>query len=202
MQNWVAVWWYTPTTVKERAFTVSLPSARKVLLQTTSTVCRWKVAPVVRLSRGGLPPAVWFETLLAMEVVNQTRANDTLPPDMIFGQAQIISISAYTPLFIISAVLNLRVLRKLWQTKQRNGLSRLNQLLMHLVLADLSVSLLLVSHWLSIIYPYVNKLWRLCGVSSNRIRNACNVECNCIRVFIICEYRMNTVTLRDFHFPD
>ena len=80
-----------------------------------------------------------------MEVVNQTRANDTLPPDMIFGQAQIISISAYTPLFIISAVLNLRVLRKLWQTKQRNGLSRLNQLLMHLVLADLSVSLLLVS---------------------------------------------------------
>ena len=75
-----------------------------------------------------------------MEVVNQTKTNDTLPPDMIFGQAQIISISAYTPLFIISAVLNLRVLRKLWQTKQRNGLSRLNQLLMHLVLADLSVS--------------------------------------------------------------
>lgn len=147
MQNWAAVWWYTytPTTVKESAFTVSLPSARKVLLQTTSTVCRWKVAPVARSSRGGLPPAVWFETLLAMEVVNQTRANDTLPPDMIFGQAQIISISAYTPLFIISAVLNLRVLRKLWQTKQRNGLSRLNQLLMHLVLADLSVSLLLVS---------------------------------------------------------
>ena len=140
MQNWVAVWWYTPTTVRESAFTVSLPSARKVLLQTTSTVCRWKVAPVARSSRGGLPPAVWFETLLAMEVVNQTRANDTLPPDMIFGQAQIISISAYTPLFIISAVLNLRVLRKLWQTKHRNGLSRLNQLLMHLVLADLSVS--------------------------------------------------------------
>ena len=72
--------------------------------------------------------------------MNQTRTNDSLPPDMIFGEAQIISISAYTPLFIISAVLNLRVLRKLWQTKQRNGLSRLNQLLMHLVLADLSVS--------------------------------------------------------------
>lgn len=70
---------------------------------------------------------------------NSTHTNDTLPPDMIFGEAQIISISAYTPLFIISAVLNLRVLRKLWQNKQRNGLSRLNQLLMHLVLADLSV---------------------------------------------------------------
>ena len=68
-------------------------------------------------------------------------SNDTLPPDMVFGEAQIISISVYIPLFILSSVLNLRVLRKLLQTKRRNGLSRLNQLLMHLVLADLSVSL-------------------------------------------------------------
>ena len=66
--------------------------------------------------------------------------NTTLPPDMTFGAAQIISISAYTPLFFISAFLNLRVLKKLWHTKHTNGLSRLNQLLMHLVLADLSVS--------------------------------------------------------------
>ena len=51
-----------------------------------------------------------------------------------------IHILAYIPLFVFSAVLNLRVLRKLFQTKRRNGLSRLNQLLMHLVLADLSVS--------------------------------------------------------------
>ena len=67
--------------------------------------------------------------------------NNTLPPEMVFGEAQIISISLYTPLFLISSVLNLRVLRKLLQTKRRNGLSRLNQLLMHLVLADLSVSI-------------------------------------------------------------
>jgi uncharacterized protein (DUF608 family) len=73
------------------------------------------------------------------ESQNQTLPNNTLPPDMIFGEAQIISISAYTPLFIISAVLNLRVLGKLLKAKQRTGLSRLNQLLMHLVLADLSV---------------------------------------------------------------
>ena len=67
--------------------------------------------------------------------------NNTLPPEMVFGEAQIISISLYTPLFLISSILNLRVLRKLLQTKRRNGLSRLNQLLMHLVLADLSVSI-------------------------------------------------------------
>ena len=78
--------------------------------------------------------------------INQTMTsaanitNTTLPPDMTFGAAQIISVSAYTPLFFISAFLNLRVLRKLWHTKHSNGLSRLNQLLMHLVLADLSVS--------------------------------------------------------------
>ena len=75
-------------------------------------------------------------------MLNDSITNDTagsLPPDMIFGEAQIISISAYTPLFIISVALNLNVLRKLLKTKHRNGLSRLNLLLMHLVLADLSV---------------------------------------------------------------
>ena len=64
----------------------------------------------------------------------------TLPPDMVFGDAQIISIAAYTPLFLISATLNLRVLGNLLRVKERSGLSRLNQLLLHLVLADLSVS--------------------------------------------------------------
>jgi hypothetical protein len=50
------------------------------------------------------------------------------------------SIAAYTPLFLISATLNLRVLGNLLRTKERSGLTRLNQLLLHLVLADLSVS--------------------------------------------------------------
>ncbi len=65
--------------------------------------------------------------------------NCTLPPDMTFGEAQIISISVYTPLFILSAILNLRVLGKLLKAKERAGLSRLNQLLLHLVLGDLLV---------------------------------------------------------------
>ena len=77
-----------------------------------------------------------------MQTANISNNNNVtlLPTDMTFGAAQIISISAYTPLFLTSAFLNLRVLRKLWHTKHSNGLSRLNQLLMHLVLADLSVS--------------------------------------------------------------
>ncbi len=71
---------------------------------------------------------------------NNNTMNNTLPPDMTFGEAQIISISVYTPLFILSAFLNLRVLGKLLKAKERAGLSRLNQLLLHLVLGDLLVS--------------------------------------------------------------
>ena len=71
-----------------------------------------------------------------------SNTSQALPPDMVFGPAQIISISAYTPLFVISATLNLRVLGNLLREKERTGLTRLNQLLLHLVLADLSVSFL------------------------------------------------------------
>ena len=77
-----------------------------------------------------------FDVIMSQNVTS----NNTLPPEMVFGQAQIISISVYIPLFICSSILNLKMLRKLLQTKRRSGLSRLNQLLMHLVLADLSVS--------------------------------------------------------------
>ena len=77
--------------------------------------------------------------LFNKSILSPPSQNSSLPQDMSFGAAQIISISAYTPLFGLSLFLNLRVLTKLWRTKQRNGLSRLNQLLMHLVLADLSV---------------------------------------------------------------
>ena len=85
-----------------------------------------------------------FDTILHLNQtmgIGENITNNTLPADMIFGAAHIIKISAYTPLFFISAFLNLRVLWKLWHKKHStNGLSRLNQLLMHLVLADLSVS--------------------------------------------------------------
>ena len=80
-----------------------------------------------------------FDTILHLNQtmgIGENITNNTLPADMIFGAAHIIKISAYTPLFFISAFLNLRVLWKLWHKKHStNGLSRLNQLLMHLVLA-------------------------------------------------------------------
>ena len=67
-------------------------------------------------------------------------SNTTLPQDMTFGQAQIISISIYSILFALSSFLNMMVLINLLKAKRRHGLSRLNQLLLQLVLADLTVS--------------------------------------------------------------
>ena len=67
-------------------------------------------------------------------------SSEELPPDMVFGEAQVISISVYSALFVASGVLNLRVLRNLLRARRHVGLSRLNHLLIHLVLADLLVS--------------------------------------------------------------
>lgn len=66
--------------------------------------------------------------------------NATLPEDMVFGEAQIISITVYSLLFVVSSVLNLNVLANLLLARKNVGLSRLNTLLLQLVLADLSVS--------------------------------------------------------------
>ncbi len=62
-----------------------------------------------------------------------------LPPDMVFGEAQVISISVYSVLFVVSGVLNLNVLANLLRARRHVGLSRLNHLLLQLVLADLLV---------------------------------------------------------------
>ncbi|TRY76820.1 hypothetical protein TCAL_03506 [Tigriopus californicus] len=70
--------------------------------------------------------------------------NATLPDDMVFGEAQIISISVYSLLFVVSSVLNLNVLANLLLARKNVGLSRLNTLLLQLVLADLSVTFFLM----------------------------------------------------------
>jgi hypothetical protein len=75
------------------------------------------------------------ETQLASGIIH-----GALPTDMRFGEAQVISISVYSFLFVLSAVLNLHVLANLLRARRNVGLSRLNSLLLHLVLADLSVS--------------------------------------------------------------
>ena len=62
-----------------------------------------------------------------------------MPPDMRFGEAQIITISVMSVLFVMSSVLNLKVLANLMAARRSVGLSRLNTLLLQLVLADLSV---------------------------------------------------------------
>ena len=53
---------------------------------------------------------------------------------------QVISITVYSCLFVASSVMNLNVLANLLRAKRHVGLSRLNHLLLQLVLADLLVS--------------------------------------------------------------
>ena len=65
--------------------------------------------------------------------------NSDMPPDMRFGEAQIITISGMSVLFVASALLNLNVLSNLLAARRTVGLSRLNTLLLQLVLADLLV---------------------------------------------------------------
>ena len=65
--------------------------------------------------------------------------NATMPPDMVFSDAHVISICGYSVLFVVSASLNLQVLSNLLRAKKHVGLSRLNTLLLQLVLADLLV---------------------------------------------------------------
>ena len=65
--------------------------------------------------------------------------NATMPPDMVFSDAHVISICGYSVLFVVSATLNLQVLSNLLRAKRHVGLSRLNTLLLQLVLADLLV---------------------------------------------------------------
>ena len=64
-----------------------------------------------------------------------------MPRDMRFGEAQIITISGMSVLFVASALLNLNVLSNLLAARRTVGLSRLNTLLLQLVLADLLVSM-------------------------------------------------------------
>ena len=92
---------------------------------------------------------------------------DHLPPDMVFGDAQIISISVYSVLFAVSAVTNLKVLGNLMRARRNIGLSRLNQLLLQLVVADLMVTFFMMP--LEIIWAATVSWWggdflcRLCS---------------------------------------
>ena len=65
-------------------------------------------------------------------------SNFTLPKDMLFGEAQIISIITYSILFIIGLSFNTISLRLLFREKRKN---KMTLLLIHLSIADLMVSI-------------------------------------------------------------
>ena len=67
-------------------------------------------------------------------------ANFTPPVDMVFGQAQIISIIVYIILFVIGLVFNSVSLHQLLEERIKKKVkNKMNLLLIHLAIADLMV---------------------------------------------------------------
>ena len=70
-----------------------------------------------------------------------TAENFTLPEDMIFGQAQVISIITYSILFIIGLAFNsISLFQLLMERIKKKVRNKMNLLLIHLAIADLVVS--------------------------------------------------------------
>ena len=71
--------------------------------------------------------------------------NFSPPVDMVFGEAQVISITVYVIFFIIGLIFNSLSLKQLLEERIRRRVkNRMNLLLIHLTIADLMVILLQV----------------------------------------------------------
>ena len=71
--------------------------------------------------------------------------NFSPPVDMVFGQAQVISITVYVTFFVIGLIFNSLSLKQLLEERiKRRMKTRMNLLLTHLAIADLMVILLQV----------------------------------------------------------
>ncbi|KAK7065923.1 hypothetical protein SK128_018509 [Halocaridina rubra] len=67
-----------------------------------------------------------------------------MPQDMMFNESHIITISAYSCLMVLSALGNISVLRSIARHKTRTSTSRVSLMIMHLAIADLLVTVLLM----------------------------------------------------------
>lgn len=75
-------------------------------------------------------------------IMNGTE-EDQIPHDMKFNNSHILSITVYSILLILSSVANITVLVLLVKRRRKNP-SRINTMLMHLAIADLLVSKILL----------------------------------------------------------
>lgn len=80
--------------------------------------------------------------LLAWSKTNNT-SNETLPINMRFNDGHKLSISVYSSLMVFSAIANITVLVLLVKRRRKNP-SRINTMLMHLAIADLLVTFLMM----------------------------------------------------------
>jgi gonadotropin-releasing hormone receptor len=84
------------------------------------------------------------ETTLILEDHLLSDVNSTeLPSDMQFNSSHVVSIVGYSSLFLVSSIANITVLRILVR-RYRKTKSRVNLLLIHLAIADLIVTFLMM----------------------------------------------------------
>ncbi|XP_046753635.1 adipokinetic hormone/corazonin-related peptide receptor variant I-like isoform X3 [Diprion similis] len=85
----------------------------------------------------------WENTTAMLNSTGNTTAEPTLEPDMIFNEGHVIAIVTYSILMVISAIGNSTVL-VLIRRRKGNTRSRINTMLMHLAIADLLVTFIMM----------------------------------------------------------
>ncbi|CAL4059319.1 unnamed protein product, partial [Meganyctiphanes norvegica] len=93
----------------------------------------------VELHTQGLPNM----SILANDSMQST-ANSSMPIDMIFNSSHVLQISCYTVIFVVSLVGNLCVLKAILGGGRKQRKSRVNLMLLHLALADLIVTVVMI----------------------------------------------------------
>ncbi|XP_066983882.1 adipokinetic hormone/corazonin-related peptide receptor variant I-like [Macrobrachium rosenbergii] len=78
------------------------------------------------------------------DFINETFLAKAMPKEMVFNESHIITISTYSCLMVLSALGNISVLKSIASHRKRTSASRVSLMIMHLTIADLLVTFLLM----------------------------------------------------------
>ncbi|XP_068249134.1 gonadotropin-releasing hormone receptor-like [Palaemon carinicauda] len=76
--------------------------------------------------------------------LNESLLTRVMPKEMVFNESHIITITIYSCLMVLSALGNISVLRSIASHRRRTSASRVSLMIMHLTIADLLVTFLLM----------------------------------------------------------
>ncbi|KAK7017018.1 hypothetical protein SK128_019762 [Halocaridina rubra] len=88
--------------------------------------------------------AAWNSTFFGADSMNESLWVRPIPKEMVFNESHIITISTYSCLMVFSALGNIFVLKSIVGHRKRTSTSRVSLMIMHLTIADLLVTFLLM----------------------------------------------------------